>query len=314
MKKIAFHSNHLNLRGIEVNLYNYAKYNEEILGNKSIIFVHPTSDLTSLSKFKERFEVNILDWENEKSYIEQNNFDYFYVSKMGIRDKYLIESVPTIVHAVFRFNNPHGYKYLYISDWLATDQGYDPEMYSLPYICEKLPSPEYDLREKLSLDSSKTVFGYYGGNDSFDIPFVKNEVIPRIVKDRNDIVFIFMNIDKFIDHPNVLFLKGSYNLYEKSSFVNACDAMLHARFRGETFGLAVAEFSQENKPVITYSDSSEKCHIDILGDKSILYSDGFSLYNILNNLEDYIHHNDYYEPYLKFSPKIIINKFKTFIR
>ena len=233
---------------------------------------------------------------------------------MGIRDKYLIESVPTIVHAVFRFNNPHGYKYLYISDWLATDQGYDPEMYSLPYICEKLPSPEYDLREKLSLDSSKTVFGYYGGNDSFDIPFVKNEVIPRIVKDRNDIVFIFMNIDKFIDHPNVLFLKGSYNLYEKSSFVNACDAMLHARFRGETFGLAVAEFSQENKPVITYSDSSEKCHINILGDKSILYSDGFSLYNILNNLEDYIHHNDYYEPYLKFSPKIIINKFKTFIR
>ena len=38
MKKIAFHSNQLSLRGTEIALYAYAKYNEEILGNKSVIF------------------------------------------------------------------------------------------------------------------------------------------------------------------------------------------------------------------------------------------------------------------------------------
>jgi len=39
MKKIAFHSNQLSIRGTEVALYQYAKYNEEILGNKSVIFL-----------------------------------------------------------------------------------------------------------------------------------------------------------------------------------------------------------------------------------------------------------------------------------
>ena len=32
MKKIAFHTNQLGIRGTEVAVYQYAKYNEEILG------------------------------------------------------------------------------------------------------------------------------------------------------------------------------------------------------------------------------------------------------------------------------------------
>jgi hypothetical protein len=37
MKTIAFLSNKLTLRGTEVALYDYADYNEKILGNKSVI-------------------------------------------------------------------------------------------------------------------------------------------------------------------------------------------------------------------------------------------------------------------------------------
>ena len=33
-KTIAFFSNQLGLRGTEIRLYNYARYNEELLGNK----------------------------------------------------------------------------------------------------------------------------------------------------------------------------------------------------------------------------------------------------------------------------------------
>ena len=43
------------------------------------------------------------------------------------------------------------------------------------------------------------------------------------------------------------------DLNYKVKFINTCDAMIHARAMGETFGLAVAEFSKKNKPVIFVS-------------------------------------------------------------
>ena len=60
--------------------------------------------------------------------------------------------------------------------------------------------------------------------------------------------------------------------------------MLHARSGGETFGLACAEFSILNKPVITCL-MGERAHIDILGNKGLYYSNPTELYNILFNFE-----------------------------
>jgi hypothetical protein len=54
MKKIAFHANQLSLRGTEIALFSYAKYNEEILGNKSVIFSSPNNNLDALDKFQSR--------------------------------------------------------------------------------------------------------------------------------------------------------------------------------------------------------------------------------------------------------------------
>ena len=312
MKKIAFHANQLSLRGTEIALFTYAKYNEEILGNKSVIFSSPNGDLSSLDKFKNRFEVILTDFGSYDSYLRENNFDFLYVIKMGTNDGFYVNSTPTIVHTVFRFNEPHGYRYVYVSDWLAKDQGYNPDEYSLPHICEKLPKSKYNLREKLNISNTDTVFGYYGGPTEFNIEFVKESVI-ETAKLRNDIKFIFMNVNNFIDHPNVIFLPGSYDLEEKSSFVNTCDAMLHARSGGETFGLAISEFALENKPIITYGLSGERNHIEILGERGIYYNNKEEVYNILNNLKQYIKYEDYYTPYLQFSPEKIMEKFKNLI-
>ena len=312
MKKIAFHANQLSLRGTEIALFTYAKYNEEILGNKSVIFSSPNGDLSSLDKFKNRFEVILTDFGSYDSYLRENNFDFLYVIKMGTNDGFYVNSTPTIVHTVFRFNEPHGYRYVYVSDWLAKDQGYNPDEYSLPHICEKLPKSKYNLREKLNISNTDTVFGYYGGPTEFNIEFVKESVI-ETAKLRKDIKFIFMNVNNFIDHPNVIFLPGSYDLEEKSSFVNACDAMLHARSGGETFGLAISEFALENKPIITYGLSGERSHIEILGERGIYYNNKEEVYNMLNNLKLYVKYGDYNLPYLQFSPEIIMEKFKKII-
>lgn len=313
MKKIAFHANQLSLRGTEIALFTYAKYNEEILGNKSVIFSSPNNNLDALKKFEERFEVKLLNFWEYEQYLISNNFDYLYVIKGGNDEGLWLKTIPTLVHAVFRYNEPHGHRYFYVSDWLCKDQGYPVETHSLPHICEKLPTPKYDLRVKLDISKNSKVFGCYGGATEFNIQSVKEAIIDT-VNNRKDTEFIFMNIDKFFEHPQIKFLPGTYDLEEKSAFVNACDAMIHARSGGETFGLAISEFALENKPIITYELSGERSHIDILGERGIYYRGREDVYDIFNNLENYLKYDDYYKPYLQFSPEIIMNKFNTFLQ
>jgi hypothetical protein len=313
MKKIAFHTNQLSIRGTEIALYQYAIYNEEILNNKSVIFTFPNRDMEAYQKFKDRFDVIIMDWWNYETYLLENNFDFLYLIKMGINDGYCLTKIPTIVHTVFRFNQPHGYKYLYVSDWLAKDQGYNPETHSLPHICEKLPQPNENYREKLGISETAIVFGCYGGSTEFNIEFVK-DVISVIVNERDDIEFIFMNINEFVNHPRIKFLPGTWELQKKSSFINACDAMIHARSGGETFGLAISEFAMENKPIITYGLSGERSHIEILGERGIYYNNKDEVYDIFNNFKNYIKYDDYFIPYNEFTPEKIMSKFNNFIQ
>jgi glycosyltransferase involved in cell wall biosynthesis len=312
MKKIAFHSNQLGIRGTEVAMYQYAKYNEEILGNKSVIVSFPNRDHGAIEKFRERFEVVLMEWWEYETYLTQNNFDYLYLIKMGTNDGYCLQTVPCLIHAVFRFNDPHGHKYFYVSDWLAKDQGYDPETYSLPHICEKLPEAEYNFREKHNIPENARVFGCYGGSTEFNIESTK-QAIRKAVEEHDDIYFIFMNIQEFADHPQIKFYPGNYDLKEKSAFVNACDAMIHARRGGETFGLAVSEFALSNKPVITYELSGERSHLDILGERAILYKGYEDLLDIFVNFPLYIKYTDYDLPYKQFSPELIMKKFEKLL-
>jgi hypothetical protein len=312
MKKIAFHSNQLGIRGTEVAMYQYAKYNEEILGNKSVIVSFPNRDHGAIEKFRERFEVVLMEWWEYETYLTQNNFDYLYLIKMGKNDGYCLQTVPCLIHAVFRFNDPHGHKYFYVSDWLAKDQGYDPETYSLPHICEKLPEAEYNFREKHNIPENARVFGCYGGSTEFNIESTK-QAIRKAVEEHDDIYFIFMNIQEFADHPQIKFYPGNYDLKEKSAFVNACDAMIHARRGGETFGLAVSEFALSNKPVITYELSGERSHLDILGERAILYKGYEDLLDIFVNFPLYIKYTDYDLPYKQFSPELIMKKFEKLL-
>ena len=91
------------------------------------------------------------------------------------------------------------------------------------------------------------VFGCYGGSDSFNLDFVK-QVISGLIDKHAQIYFLFMNIDRFIDHPQAIFLTGNPDPLFKSSFINTCDAMIHARGIGESFGLLLI-FKNGNRKV-----------------------------------------------------------------
>ncbi len=140
------------------------------------------------------------------------------------------------------------------------------------------------FREKLCIPIDVIVFGRHGGFETFSIPFVY-KVISDVVKNHNNIYFILVNTHKFITHPQVIFLDPIVDEKDKVEFIMACDAMLHARADGETFGIACGEFSVCNKPVITCV-CGDTSHIKILGKKCITYSNAEELMYILTNYLD----------------------------
>ena len=115
-------------------------------------------------------------------------------------------------------------------------------------------------------------------------------------------------VQKFINHERVLFIEPFADLNIKRRFINTCNAMLHARNEGESFGAAVAEFSICNKPIITYANSPEKNHIFTLKDKGIYYNDYSTLYNILNNFKPQPEKD--WNAYTAFSPESVMKQFQ----
>jgi hypothetical protein len=284
MKRIVFQSNQLSVRGTEIAMYDYAYYNEAILGNTSIIAYqgnHPLNDQSVIDKFSQKFQ--LVAYDDIKSLdqsIDKSKADLMYAIKAGQPDGVLSSVVPTMVHAVFpqEISMAHGSSYAFVSDWLSKVYS-NSVVPSVPHMVT-LPSIDDDLRKKLGIPSEATVFGCYGG----------------------------------YKHPRIFFLPSSADLEYKVKFINTCDAMLHARKLGESFGLACAEFSVRNKPVFTYSRSVQRHHLDVLDHKAFLYEGYKSLHKALLDFDRIHSSTQNWDCYAeKFSPKKIMQLFDRYL-
>lgn len=323
--KIAFHSNQLCERGTEVALYDYAHYNEELLLNNSIILSdgkNMNNTASAIDKFKNRFDVYLYDdFSDVDSILIRNNVDVLYAIKSGEKDHVLSNKVKTAVHCVFNPTDPHGDVYASISDRLNDRFGL-----SVPVVPHMVYLPDFagDLREVLGIPENAIIYGRYGGFDTFDIDFV-HQTISRVVNARDDVYFLFMNTKPFYrswlkkTHKQIIHLPSTVSVKEKVEFINTCNAMLHARSSGETFGLAIAEFSVKNKPVITWKpdhqDGNSKyyddAHLDMLGDKVITYSDSDDLYNTLMSYDPSVVSKGCWDSYSKkYGPDVVMRLFK----
>ena len=156
----------------------------------------------------------------------------------------------------------------------------------------------------------RQVLACYGGNDSFNLKFV-HETILKVLEQRQDLYFLFMNIDAFAKHDRLLFLPGTSAIDYKLRFINTADGMIHARGIGESFGLACGEFSIKNKPVITYALSPQRSHIEILGDKAILYKGRKELEGILFTFDRKVQLSQQWNAYSEFfAPTAVMKKFQ----
>ena len=285
MTKIAFYANHLSERGTGVALYDYARHARAVLGHDSVVFYdrnHAENSAAVIRRFSAAFEViPCAGFAEADATLVREGCDLVYAIKAGRRDGVVSRHVPTMVHAVFptSLREVHGSSYAFVSDWLAQwcSGGRVP---FVPHIAS-IGDNDDDMRRALGIGREALVFGCYGGRTSFDIGFVRNQVVPRVLDSLDDVHFIFMNIEPFISHDRVTFMPGTADVAVKTAFINTCDAMLHARLRGETFGIAVAEFSLRGKPVLTYGGSRERAHLAALGDASLTYGDAGELYDLI---------------------------------
>ncbi|MBT8578567.1 hypothetical protein G6695_04875 [Polynucleobacter paneuropaeus] len=312
--KIGFHTNGLSYRGAEIAVFDYAFHNQDFLYNESIIFYKAASrsEPEVIEKFKKHFK--LMPYENIAQLEQlagQNQLDLMYFIKSGERDGDLISNVPSAIHAVFptKPQEFHGDKLAFVSQWLAKEYSNN----KIPFVPHmiNLPEVEGDLRESLSIPKSSTVLACYGGQDSFNLKFV-HETILKVLDKRKDLYFLFMNISPFTKHERLIFLPGSTDMSFKMRFINTADGMIHARGIGESFGLACGEFSSKNKPVMTYAMSPQRSHIEILGDKALLYKGSKDLEKLLLSFSPQIQHQTSWDAYSEhFSPKPVMEKFKS---
>lgn len=280
--KVAFLTNHISYGGTEVALYDYAHFNETLLGNTSIVL---TRDLRAThgeiyAKFEQRFPLVYVSSQAEiDAAVVAHGLDVLYVIKSGERDPWFTTKCKTIVHCVFTTKFPHGTVYCAISDTLNRLHG--TRVPVLPHMISVAEHAE-SFRDELGIPATATVIGRYGSTDSFDIPFVHQAVV-EILNANPSFVFVAMNTKEFAQHPRILYRPRTTDAHVKRTFINTCDVMLHARSRGETFGLSCGEFAVCGKPIVTYAGSPERAHIDILGPACTLYSSKEDLLRIFQS-------------------------------
>lgn len=316
-KKILFHENQLSERGTTVATHDYAYFCRKLLDVEPIITFNNQLDNNQqiIKNFQKEFTVipynNFIEVEH---IVDQYKIDYFYAIKYGTQDNIIVPNTKNLIHSVFNYNieEKHGDIYAVISEWLT--QKSNNQFPFIPHMLN-LPNHDYDFREILRIPANDIVIGRYGAKETFNIDFV-NDSILKILEKRKNIWFLFVNTEKKIFHDRCLYFNSIIDLNDKVKFINTCDAMLHARDYGETFGLSVLEFASKNKQIISY-DNEElqnthplggRNHFLFLKNNCFKYQNKESLENILLNIGKINPFNTYYLNQ-QFSPESVIKKF-----
>lgn len=313
--KVSFYTPHLCLRGTTVAIYDYALFNQQILANESVILYDEQdkrNDPSTIEKFSNSFKLIPLkgqtDIQEVDNVLTREKADAVYIVKGGSpKDGILPRSTKSIIHVIGMSGpeNRHGDIWAYASYFLknACSQGMNIPV--VPYMVH-LPSVDEDMRDILGIPKKALVFGRTGGLDTWNLPYA-NQVVYEVLSRRKDVYFIFQNTNVPFSHERLIQLPSSADVVYKTKFINTCDAMIHARMEGESFGLACAEFSLRNKPVITWGGSPERSHIEILGEKSHTYNSPREMYDLI---VDFRRKFDDYNCYRQYSPESIMKIFK----
>lgn len=325
-KNIAFFARQFSERGTEVAIYDYADWNEKFLENKSYIFCFQIDlmekyfgpcDPSVHLKYSNRFEIYYISSIQEMSeWIDKLTLDVFYTLPSGTPDtvyqfenKQIWKNCKTVLHCVFETKSPpFADLHCCISPFL--NEKYKTSLPVIPHMVQVDPYTE-NFREILNIPKHALVFGRYGGYPEFNITEAQ-QAIQKIIQKYSHIYFLFMNTRPFFHHPQIIYLPKNTDSIYKAALINSCDAMIHARYHGESFGLSIAEFSMKNKPIITCPIGDLE-HIRILKDRAILYRSEEELIHIFEHFPQIKNQRSDWNAYQEFSPENVMQIFQKVI-
>ena len=330
--RILLHTNALNERGTTTAIRDYAQGLSKFGHEVSIAFSsNDKSNVTTIFKQVQN-EYQTFGYLDFNKFALQNSrkWDLAYFIKYGYNDGKLIPKIPNIVHAVFQSYDPHGEKYIYISEWLAkkmrtrnlknmmklSSKGLDSLKFGsfqyLPHIVS-LPGAQRNLRSEWGFPEDAIIGGRHGAKDTFDVPMVQN-LIKILLCENKKLCFVFANTNQFIEHPRVKFLPSLLSRIETSEYLSSLDFFVHARHRGETFGLSLLEAMLSKVPVFSYSKGIDGNHRFLLRrSPQSQFQTSEQLRVLINQLPSYQDVQLNFEIAKRYSPSIVMQRWQLLL-
>jgi hypothetical protein len=327
MARLLFHSDHINDRGVCAAIHEYISCLSD--QGHEIVWAYkknnPSDSRAAISHYGFQHNLEGYDVFQTFSLAAEKRFDWAYFAKKGPSDGIQIAKIPNNMHIVFNYYDPHGEKYAYVSEWLAkaaarhTNQFVPMRLRSrvpnpfmkklefVPYSVD-MPKPTESLRSKWKIPEEARICLRYGGEETFDIPWVQ-EVVKQKVETDSNFYFVGINTRKFMDHRRALFLPPINNKQDKTNALNSANYFLHARRQGESFGMAIVEAMQVGVPVLSWFRGWDRNHIELLAPESIYRNRS----NLLSKLGNDMNPKTLFSNSLKaeeFRPSRVIDKFK----
>lgn len=307
--RVSFDGGRLNERGVAVAMFDYAFHARARLGIEPIILhnVSDPPDPAHVERFAKAFPTFAYSSEAEwRALVARDQVDVAYVLKTERKPAPISASCRTAVHEVFGFFHPHGDSYAYISSWLA--QAMTGGRYpAVPHMVT-LPDPKRSLRSELGVPDDAFVVGRHGATNQFNIPFVP-KAIEAALERRKNLWFVLLNTDRFSDHERVVHLPGTPDRQRIADFVASCDAGVNARRVGETFGLSIAEFLSQDKPVWVWGGGRDRNHLELVRDPAWIYRTSADLTRKLVDYDPRPASGDWRARVAEFTPERVMESF-----
>jgi len=307
---VAFHSNTLTVRGSENALWDYAEFNETLLGHRSVLAVADRPGIgenPTFARWQSRFPTILYQSRQDLARkLRQAGVEVLYLIKPGHFDGMTVPGVKNCVHAMYHTDEFHGDAFAFVSAWLSREATGREESY-VPHFLRRFESHE-NFRKELGIPEGARVFGRHGGAESFNIAFVRQAVV-RHARQHPEDHFVFLNtlpLEGGGGLSNLHYLPATVDPAVKGRFFATCDAMIHAQWHGETFGMAPGEFAVLGKPVLTYAGSRVRAQLEMLGEGAVPYRNEREVAGLFRNFRP---GRIYAEGYERFADPTLVMEF-----
>ena len=313
-KRVAFQTNHLDYQGTGRALYDYADLAQTLFGVRPLIFSKnhsANSNAESIARFTHRFDVVFFTHiEEVRRHLENRNNDVLSLTMFVYQTGDLDTSkwpIPVIQLAIFKVGARGTHVDVRISEIIQCP----PKRYCpvLPHVV-RLPFVAGNWRRRLRIADNHIVFCRHGGLSGFDkeshqaVEYTLQRDLGRRV------YFLLLNTNKnAFSHPRKIHLPAVASFEKVREFINTCDAMMYGSPYGETFGLAIAEFSYCNKPIVIADRHWKGFHTSVLGNGAIRYKTKEQFADIAFGWNKTFHRTQNYYFYSQFLPRSVMQNF-----